>query len=121
MTQSMRVSLPGYNALTESNIYNYSIYADSDNVLIKEFSRGSLSVADSASEEITHGLGYIPDFIVYGEDPADSTKKILLTGYPFLGLGWLTAADDDKLYIFNYNGTGGALDVEYFIFYEDIP
>lgn len=120
MTQSMRVSLPGYNALTDSNIYNYSIYADSDNVLIKEKVRGSVSIADGSSAEITHGLGYIPDFIVYGTDPTDSTKKILITGFPFLGLGWLSSANNQKLTIFNYN-SAGTLDAEYFIFYDNIP
>jgi len=33
MSQTIRVSLPGYNALTETDIDNYALYADSDNIL----------------------------------------------------------------------------------------
>lgn len=63
---TMRVSLPGYDALTDGTIDHYSIYADSDNILIKEFTRGTINLAGSGGAgTITHSLGYIPHSMVY--------------------------------------------------------
>jgi|GEM_PF-5356957 len=60
MGMTMRVSLPGYDALTDGTIDHYSVYADSDNVLIKEKTRGTINVNSSSQGTINHSLGYIP-------------------------------------------------------------
>ena len=60
MTQTIRVSLPGFNAGTDTNIDHYSVYSDSDNILIKEKTRGTVNVANGATGTVAHGLGYIP-------------------------------------------------------------
>ena len=59
----MRVSLPGYNALTDTNIDHYSIYADSDNILIKEKTRGTISVSGFGT--ISHSFNYVPLVYVF--------------------------------------------------------
>ena len=64
----MRVSLPDYDALTDGTPSHYSIFADTDNVLIKELSKGTISVGAYATGTIAHNLGYIPDFYCYGVD-----------------------------------------------------
>jgi hypothetical protein len=65
MGYTIRVSLPGYNALTDTDPNHHALYSDEDLVLIKEKSRGSTSIAASSSATITHDLGYIPFFAVY--------------------------------------------------------
>ncbi len=65
MSQTMRVSLPGYDCLTDGTIDHYSVYADTDNVLIKEQARGTLSVANGYNGTISHALGYVPFSLVY--------------------------------------------------------
>lgn len=66
MSNVIRVALPGYNALTDTDPDHFSLYSNEDWVLIKEFSRGSISVNGSGgSQTITHNLGYIPFYAVY--------------------------------------------------------
>jgi len=67
MTYTIRVSLPEKNALTDSDIDNYALYADEDNVLIKEHLRGNTSIAATSTGTINHNLGYIPLVFVYAE------------------------------------------------------
>ena len=57
---TMRVSLPGYDCLTDGTIDHYSIYADTDNILIKEYARGSISVGTLATGTVAHNFGYPP-------------------------------------------------------------
>ena len=63
MGQTVRVSLPTYDALTDSDPRHYSLFADSDNVLLKEKVRGTLS----ANGTYTHSSGYIPFYLVFGD------------------------------------------------------
>ena len=68
MPFTIRVSTPGNNALTDTNIDHYSVYADSDNVLIKEFIRGTISVAGTSIGSVAHNLGYIPFYACFQDD-----------------------------------------------------
>jgi hypothetical protein len=61
----IRVALPGYDALTDTNPDHFALYSDEDWVLIKEFRRDSVEIAHGDTEIITHNLGYIPFFAVY--------------------------------------------------------
>lgn len=66
MTNVVRVALPGYNAETDTDLDHFALYTDQDNVLIKEKTRGSISVAGGGgTQTITHSLGYVPFWAVY--------------------------------------------------------
>ena len=73
--QTVRVSLPGSNALTETNKNNYALFADTDNVLLKEAARGNLASGGS----YPHGLNYYPFYLTYGDLGAGVYQ--LATGY----------------------------------------
>ncbi len=113
MGQTIRVSLAGYDALTETDIKKYSLYADSDNILIKEQSRGTIN---GQSENITHDLNYYPHFYAYGE--ISSGRFQIMTGFNLFG-DFRAYVDATKLYL--QNTTGGDKDMRYFVFYDDIP
>ena len=72
MIQTIRISRPGVDALTDGTIDNYSLYADSDNILIKEKERDSLEVANGATGTVSHGLSYIPMVMIYVDDGTDN-------------------------------------------------
>ena len=67
MSQVIRVSLPGYNALTDNNPDHFALYSDEDWVLIKELTRGSVS-ANSGGQIISFPLSYIPTIFIYYQD-----------------------------------------------------
>lgn len=67
MGQVIRVSLPGYNALTETNPDRFALYSDEDWVLIKEYTRGSIS-ADLNGQPFYYYLDYIPTIFAYYQD-----------------------------------------------------
>ena len=68
MGQVIRVSLPGYNALTDTDPDHFALYSDEDWVLIKESARGSVSATSAGSPIITFGFSYIPTIFVYYQD-----------------------------------------------------
>lgn len=118
MAYTMRVSLPGYNALTEANLYNYSIYADSDNILIKELARGSGNLASGATATIAHNLGYIPHVKVFGKQTSGTTTDwtLLLAGGSEAGLLYVEL-DTTNLYVTKI-GNGQTGSYKYYIFYD---
>jgi len=68
MGQVIRVSLPGYDALTDTNPDHFALYSDEDWVLIKESARGSISATSTGSDPIYFGFSYIPTVFVYYQD-----------------------------------------------------
>lgn len=56
----MRVSLPGYDCLTDGTVDHYALYADQDNVLIKEYTRGSITVGTLSTGTVSHNFSYPP-------------------------------------------------------------
>lgn len=109
MTYTIRVSLAGYNALTDTNPDHYALYADSDWVLIKEKTRGSVSVAGSGgTQTITHSLGYVPFFAVYANGQ-------WVYGYDMYG-DYRAYATTTTLVLIN-NGAS-AKTFKYYIFYD---
>jgi len=113
---TFRVSLPGFNCLTEADPANYSVYADSDNVLIKEHSRGSATIGQT-TYSVSHNLGYFPHFYVYGEISAG--KFQIVNGYNLFGDWRSILKDVNTLDITNIRGPASA-DLRYFIFYDDV-
>lgn len=114
--RAIRVALSGYNALTDEDPRNYSLFTDEENILIKEHSRGSVQIDDGDTSEISHNLGYKPHVYVYGEDSTDDEFD-LVNGYNIF-IGWKFKVDNNKLYINNFTGTDDR-EARYFIFYDN--
>lgn len=109
MTWTMRASLPGYDALTDGTIDHYSIYADSDNILIKEKSRGSVVLSGRGT--VSHGLGYVPLSYSYFLHNGTATYCTSTNGFSQFEL-YLTAAD----YI--VRAIPGTRTFKYYFFYD---
>jgi len=118
MSMTMRVSLPGYNALTDGTIDHYSIYSDSDNVLVKEYIRGGTVISGGpGSAVITHNFGYIPFFLAYVNDqtiPPYGWKQIGWANFTAAYLAYAGTANITLL-----NGSGTNADFKYYIFYDN--
>lgn len=119
-----RVSLPTYDALTDTNLDHFSLYADIDNILIKRKLSDQTTIADGNPTILTvaHNLGYIPFFMVYYFDEVNSVWKILNNQYnPFSVPDAICAVDTTNLYIYNFGGHGsGHIQVAYDIFYDNM-
>ncbi|MEM5875571.1 MAG: hypothetical protein QXX45_03325 [Candidatus Aenigmatarchaeota archaeon] len=117
MAQTIRVSLPGYNALTDTNLDHYALYADSDNILIKEYIRGSVSVNSSDYTSISHNLGYLPFTIVFFEITSGVWRK-LIGSDEWSGYDTYYSISTSDIKIYNY--TGSTKNYKYYIFYDKI-
>jgi len=123
---TIRVALPGYNALTDTNLDHFALYTDQDNVLIKEFARGSVTNIGDGVEvisTITHNLGYIPLFLVfvYDTQAVYNNNKWKLLAHFSSGASvppYLAIADSTKLYIYNF--TAATISFKYYIFYDNV-
>lgn len=116
-TITARISLAGSNALTETDLDKFSLYADDDNVLIKEESRGSGTVGFGSSATINHALGYVPAFLVFAEI-ASNTYRLVNSQNP-LGGGWKSYSDNNNLVITN-SFSATYTSYRYYIFYDDM-
>ena len=116
MAQTIRVSLAGVNALTDTDVRNYALFADADNVLIKEHSRGSSSLGNGATLTVAHSLTYTPHVFVYTETGTAGRYK-LSNGYDILQ-PFLVYVDNTNLKVTNQSGATRT--VKYFIFYDNI-
>lgn len=120
MAIKVRVSLPTYNALTDTDPRHYSIFADQDNVLIKELARGAGDLASGGIATIAHNLGYIPHVKCYGKQTSGTvTNWALLLAGQSEGLQLVEAyLDTTNLYIKKIaNGNTGSY--KYYIFYDE--
>ena len=117
MSMTMRVSLPTYDALTDGTVDHYSVYADTDNVLIKEKSRGTIVTADGAVGTINHNLGYVPFYLVYSQ--ISPTRYRINNAYDIVGSGWRAYSGTANLFIDNMFGTAGTVS-RYYIFYDNV-
>lgn len=113
MSQTMRVSLPGYDALTDGTVDHYSVYADSDNILIKEKTRGSINIASSGSGTVAHGLGYVPLFFAYRTE--GGTRVLISGGDISSSFSGYASVGTSNLFIKNNSGSAT---FNYFIFYD---
>lgn len=124
MQNSIRLALPGKNALTDTNLDHFSVHADTDNVLIKRLLKGTATITDGnpTIKTIPHNLGYIPFFVVYYFDEINSRWVLLNNQYnEFSVPQQICAADTTNLYIYNFGGHGsGSLQVAYDIFYDNM-
>lgn len=114
MAMTMRVSTPGNNALTETDTDKYALYADADNILIKEKQRGTINIAHAANGTVAHNLNYVPYALAYGDI---SSKFYALSG------GFLSSNIDATLRVSTANlvirnVTGATRTFYYYIFYD---
>lgn len=109
----MRVSLPGRDALSDTDPDHYSLYSDEDNVLIKEKSRGTIAVSAFSVGTLAHNLGYVPLFMSYYDN--NGTTKAWTYG---LGVynGFEVYADEDNIYFYNKDVSAGTF--QYYLFYD---
>ncbi len=122
MTNRIRVALPGYNALTDTDPDHFALYSDEDWVLIKEKTRGSFS-GDATPNPyvITHNLGYVPFFLVFVYDhigyfmTAGTWRQV---GNGNISIWVASFSDTTKLTI----AQDGDVDTKfiYYIFYDNI-
>jgi len=136
MGVGVKISTPGNDALSDTDLDHFSLWVDDadteDNILIKEFARGSASVEASFATpyEITHNLGYIPMFFVFcyyenhlGLVNVPTNKWVLL---PFEQISggiqpFYVYADTTKIYIWNFDDvpTPSSTTFKWYIFYDN--
>lgn len=122
MSFTIRTSLAGNDVLTDTNLDHYSLYADSDNVLIKEKARGAVSISATTTQTIAHNLGYIPDFKVFVDDQESAFlrygwKQVAAQNSGVTANNFYAYCDTTNLYI--TNNTGSSADFVYYIFYDN--
>ena len=113
MSRVLRVALAGYNAKEDTDPSHYSVFSDSDNILIKEQSRGAGTISGSFIE-ITHNLGYVPFYLVYGLVASGVYQWV---GDYTLHHTWKCYATTTKLVLFV---SGSFKDYKYFIFHDEV-
>ena len=67
----LKISKPGYDIATADDRY---LSLSTKYNLFKVFSSGATTVTASGTTTITHNLNYIPNYLVYIEDPANASR-----------------------------------------------
>lgn len=114
--QTIRVSLPGYDALIDTNPDHFALYTDETNdyVLIKERTRGSAQVLNNITKEMAHGLGYVPFCLVFSESSTGVYRKLF--SHPVDGTGVWFEINATALLLKNTSGSTKTF--KYYIFYD---
>lgn len=107
----IKVSEPGHDVKTADDI-NLSLKTDL--TMLKVVASGSVNL--NGDQEITHNLGYVPQFLVFIhrtviDQTVLATGSISHTGYS--ADGGVARADANKLYILDLGDSA-----KYYIFYE---
>lgn len=120
MTQTIRVTVPGANALTETDPNKFSLKADENSVLIKEVARGTSSLGNGGTTTVAHGLGYIPMCLIWGDDDSGNlVYGVLNNGLDSFAGSWKVAIDATNLVIEQFVD-GSTRNEKYFIFYDQV-
>lgn len=104
----IKVAYPGYDVATAND---RQLSLKSGYTLLKVFASGTVNLS-SGWNEVTHSLGYVPQYLVFTKNTNDSNKVYLGTASR---LHALARADTSKLYI-KQMGTSSV--AYYYIFYE---
>jgi len=111
----LKVSRDGYDVLSATD---KQLALKSSLNLLKVKMAGSTTVIGTATKEITHGLGYVPQFFAFGEIqgfPDEMRWGCASDSYSLVRAGAGTA----KLYMRIYNGSGtNVYDLYYYIFHD---
>lgn len=112
----LKVSRPGFDVSTKDN---RSLSLNSGITLMKVRISGSATVARNTEGSADHNLGYVPQFLIYGEDPNNaSNMNVGNASWSYSGLK--TWADSTKVYWYIQSGSGGPYDIYYYVFYDAI-
>jgi len=116
-TPVIKVGKDGTNALTDDNPDNFVLYVDqtTDYILIKEKARVSRSVSSYSSENVAHGLGYVPFCLVFYEVSTDVFRKVQGSPAPGWSLPYFLVNSTNLIL---YNPTGNTVIFKCYIFYE---
>ena len=116
MAKVIKVALSGYNAETDTDPDHFALYVDqaTDYILIKEKETDTISV--DGTENVAHGLGYVPFCLVFAETTSGVWRKLF--SRPITSSGVYFEVDDTNLSL--VNSTGTAMDFSYHIFYDNI-
>jgi len=119
MPQVAKIATPGYNALTDTDPDHFALYVDQkvDYVLIKEKTRGNITVGATDSETVAHGLGYVPFILAFFESSAGTFRKIHGATDPASSSPYFEV---DSTNLTLWNTTGSSVDFSYYIFYDNI-
>ena len=114
----IKVVLPGYDALNDTNPDHFAIYADEkvDYVLIKEKTRNSQVVGSFTHVNIAHNLGYVPFILVFVDVGGGKYKKTY--GYSVEGDKPYYLLTSSQLQL--WNPTGVSVTFKYYIFYDKV-
>jgi hypothetical protein len=115
MSNTIRVALPGYDALTDTDPDHFALYTDEDWVLIKEKSRSTVSVGANSTKTVAHGLSYVPLVFAFAETSSGVWKRI--DGDSFDG-NYVLSVDNTNVNL--TNNTAGAKNFSYYIFYDGV-
>lgn len=115
----LRVALPGYNAMTDTNPDHFSLYSDIYNILTKEKVRGKITTNYGDTTNIAHNLGYIPAFVVWTEENIHDQLILSWVSNSFsASYMWISEIDSTNLKISNLMDNG--FSAFYFILYDNI-
>ncbi len=119
MGMTMRVSLPGYDCLTDGTIDHYALYADQDNVLIKTNASGTVNLDYGQGGTINHGLGYTPMTLGWGQDINGNLIIARRTNAFSASNMWICYIGTARVEIYQAVDSGTKT-FNYFIFYDKI-
>lgn len=111
---TIKCALDGYNALTDTDPRHFSLIADSDNILIKEFARGSITVGSFDDGYVEHNLNYPPKYIAYVETSSGVWEWV--NGYNIYS-EFNVYATSTRLYF--VNSSLSSRNFKYYIFYDN--
>lgn len=114
---TLRISNGTADVLTETDLTKYSVYGDSDNVLIKEHARGTGSVSFGNTGTVSHSLGYIPFYLAYTEIGSGTMR--IANSYDPVGVGWRVYSSTAGLMFYNLEGTTVS-NYKYYIFKDNM-
>lgn len=112
------VGLPGVNAETTQDPNDCALYVDdtTDHILIKEKARGTVDVPNAGTENIAHGLGYVPFCLAFVEVSSGVWRKLFSS--PIDGSGFWFEINGTNLILRNTSGSSKRF--SYYIFYDNI-
>lgn len=115
--RGIKIALPGYNALTDTDPSHFSLFVDGsdDHVLVKEFSFFAGSIPSGGSSSGNHSLGYPP--LTLGFVSVSAGEYQYTYGFsPFSDYRVYTTTSS---VIYENNG-GSSIDVFFVVFYDQI-
>jgi len=110
----IKVSNPGYDVKTCDEV---DLSLKSSITLQKVKLMGATTVARNTNGSIAHGLAYVPQFLVYGEDP-DNASNMNIGNASAVYSKLKAWADSTYVYWRITAGSGGPYDIYYYIFYD---